>query len=232
MLNDNLTKPQTLAIKGSQTIVKKALPGSKITTKLPDGSLVTLNSGSTITFPANFSGNIREVKLAGEAFFDIEHNPDKPFFVNMNGDQVRVLGTSFNIRSYPDDSTVYVSVASGRVAYSIPSGKEVVLVPNQMATHHLNDGSLTTGDVDRLQSFGWKDRIIYFKSTKLDNIITELERWYGVEINVHGDFENAGSFTGQFQDLSLEEVLTGLSYEFKFNFKISNKVITINKNTT
>lgn len=211
------------------TIVKEAPLGRKITTRLPDGTMVTINSGSRITFPDQFNGNSRDVVLNGEAFFEVVHNLDKPFFVRMNGDQVRVLGTSFNIRSYPDDNAVYVSVATGRVSYSIPSGEEVVLTPNQMVTYHPSTGSLITGKVDRMQSFGWKDQIIYFKSITFDNMIIELERWYGVKIDVQGDFKPLGPFTGEFRNESLYQVLLGLSKIYHFKFKIDNKEVTLIK---
>ncbi|MEO9474402.1 MAG: FecR domain-containing protein [Cyclobacteriaceae bacterium] len=214
------------------TIYKVAYPGQRITTKLPDGSKVTLNSGSQISFPEQFVGNSREVSLKGEAFFEVEHNPEKPFFVKMSGDQVRVLGTTFNIRSYPEDSIVLVSVATGRVSYSIPSGEEVVLEPDQMAIYLPSENSLTTTRVDRLQSFGWKDRIIYFKSITFDNMVVELERWYGVDIEAAGDFKPMGPFTGEFRNEPLNQVLQGLSYIYHFEFKIEGKKVTLNKIAT
>ncbi len=211
-------------------MIKKETPlGQKITTRLPDGSIVTLNAGSQISFPENFTGETREVNLSGEAFFEVEHNPAKPFYVRMNGDRVRVLGTSFNIRSYPEDNAVYVSVATGRVSYSIPSGEEVILEPDQMAVYFPAAGSLSTRQVDPLQSFGWKDKIIYFKSTRFEHVITELERWYGVKITVQGNFKGLGPFTGDFRNESLEYVLKGLSYVYPFDFQIDGDNVTLNK---
>ncbi len=208
---------------------KEAPNGRKIKTKLPDGSLVTLNSGSRITFPDRFPEDAREVELSGEAFFEVQHNPNKPFYVRMNGDQVRVLGTSFNIRSYSEDSAVYVSVATGLVSYSIASGQEVLLKPDQMATYLPSVGRLTTSPVDRLQSFGWKERVIYFKSTPFSQVMTEIERWYGVDLEVVGSFEHLGPFSGKFENESLENVLEGLSYVYPFHFTIEDKKVTLNK---
>ncbi len=214
------------------TIQKEAPLGSKVTTRLPDGSIVTLNSGTIIKYPEKFTHDRREIELNGEAFFEVEHNPNKPFYVRMNGDQVRVLGTSFNIRSYSMDSIVHVSVATGRVAYTIPSGEQVVLTKDQMATYLPNEERLTTGEVDKLQAFGWRDRILYFKSTAFEDIVIELERWYGVEIDVRGDFESRGSYSGEFRNVSLSEVLNGLSFIYRFNFNIEdNKVILRNITT-
>ncbi len=212
------------------TMIEKEAPlGKKITTKLPDGTIVNLNSGTKITFPDQFGERVREVTLTGEAFFEVEHNPDKPFIVNMNGDKVRVLGTSFNIRSYPEDSLVCISVATGRVSYTIPSGEEVILLPNQMATYLPSEGRLTTGEVDSLQAFGWKDRIIYFKSATFDEITKELNRWYGIKIESKGDFNRVGTFTGEFRNETLFQVLKGLSFVYQFEFELDEDKATIRK---
>ena len=212
------------------TIQKEAPPGRKVTTRLPDGSVVMLNSGSQISFPEQFKGDSREISLTGEAFFEVEHNPEIPFIVSMNGDKVRVLGTSFNIRSYPEDSVVQVSVATGRVSYSIPSGESVMLLPDQLATYDLTKGSLVTGKVDPLQAYGWKDQIIYFESTSFDKVIAELKRWYGVEFEVHGHYQHIGKFSGEFRNETLSQVLKGLSFIYKFDYRIDGtKVILTNK---
>ncbi|XOV91589.1 MAG: FecR family protein [Bacteroidota bacterium] len=211
------------------TIQKEAPLGRKITTRLPDGSTITLNSGSRISFPEQFSGDSREITLIGEAYFEVEHNPEKPFIVSMNGDHVRVLGTSFNIRSYKEDSIVQVSVATGRVAYTISSGESVILMSDQLATYDLTNRSLVTGQVDRLQAYGWKDNIIYFKGTPFSNVLNELERWYGVEIEAHGSYKQIGPFSGEFRNENLIQVLNGLSFIYKFDFRKEGKKVILDK---
>ena len=220
------------ALKTVSSIIKEAPFGAKITTKLPDGSMVTLNSGSKILFPEEFQGDTREVVLSGEAFFEVEHDQEKPFLVKMKRDVVRVLGTSFNIRSYPEDSAVYVAVASGRVSYSIPSGDEVMLEPGRMATYTPGKRSLETGEVNARQAFGWKDKILYFNNLTFDKISIELERWYGVKISYDKDIELDGTYSEQFHNATLQEVLHSLSFVYRFNFEIQGKkIMIINKAT-
>lgn len=213
-------------------ISKEAPQGSKVTTKLPDGSLVTLNSGSVISFPKRFSKTTRDVTLSGEAFFEVEHNPDKPFLVRMNGDVVKVLGTSFNIRAYPVDSTVYVSVATGRVSYSILSGDEVILDPHQMATYIPGKGRLWTDEVNKLQAFGWKDKLLYFNDVTFDKVVLELERWYGIEIDYDQNQVSRGTYSEQFTNPTLREVLHSLSFVYRFDFKIDGKKVSLIKTAT
>ncbi len=214
----------------SITTIQKEIPfGRKITTRLPDGSTVILNSGSKIIFPEKFINNSREVSLIGEGFFEVKPNPEKPFIVSMNGNKVRVLGTSFNIRSYPKDSLIQVSVATGKVSYTIPTGESVILNPDQGATHDLTKGSLVTDHVDKLQAFGWKDNIIYFRSATFEQVLLELERWYGVDIAAKGNYQQIGKFSGEFRDETLSQVLNGLSFIYKFDFKIEGTSVTLNK---
>ena len=214
------------------SIIKKEAPyGRKLTTKLPDGTVVTLNSGTVITFPDEFTSDKREVSLSGEAFFEVEHNPSKPFYVKMQHEVVKVLGTSFNIRSYPDDEAVGVSVATGKVSYSVRGVGEVVLHPEQMASYNRLTGSLKTGRVNPLQAYGWKNKVIYFNGAGFDKVISELERWYGVKIEVKGTYEHIGTFSGEFRNESLNHVLAGLSFVYHFDFTIHEKNVLINPKT-
>ncbi|MCV9387262.1 FecR family protein [Reichenbachiella ulvae] len=205
-------------------VEKHADLGQKITTHLPDGSVVVLNSGSTLSFPETFDKDHRSVKLiTGEAFFDIKRNPDQPFYVHINEDKVKVLGTSFNIRNYPEDEFTQVAVATGQVAYTPGSGEKAVLKPNQMASYSKVDGSLRTSKVDSRLSFGWKEKVLYFKGDTLEEIVRKLERWYGVSIHLANGFKRNGTYSGEFTNQSLEHVLLGLSFIYEFEFEINKK---------
>ena len=225
---DQLQKQQ----ESIRLVEKEASFGSKITTRLPDGTRVTLNSGSKISFPERFDEDARTVILSGEAFFEVEHNPEKPFFVRFKNESVQVLGTIFNIRSYQQEDVVNVSVASGSVSYQVPSGEEVVLKAAQMASYHEGERRLIRGPVDPLQSFGWKEQIIYFKAAPFGKIKTELERWYGVNIELSEGFKPKGTYSGQFKNESLEEVLKGLSFIYRFDFSIEETRVIISDLST
>ncbi len=219
---------ENIQFSNNPTIEKVANNGTKITTRLPDGTVVILNSGSRISFPEKFANNIREVKLTGEAFFEVKHDTARPFYVRLKKDYVKVLGTSFNIRSYPSDNTVQVAVASGKVAYKVASGEEMILTRDQIATYYQNDGKVELDKFDRLQAFGWKDKILYFKGARFGKIVDELERWYGVEITIKGDFDRRGPYSGTFNNESLEEVLEGLSFIYRFEYQIDGTAVILN----
>lgn len=213
-------KPPVIASK--PWLEKTTVMGQKMTTKLPDGSLVSLNSGTQFSFPESFDGDSRVVELiAGEAFFEIKKDPSKPFYVKINDDKVRVLGTSFNIRAYPDEPEIQVAVATGQVSYTIATGKKVILAPNQLATHTLNAGELETTEVDPKYSFAWKNKVLYFKGATLSEIIVQLERWYGFDFILQEGFSKKGTYSGEFDNQRLEEVLKGLSFIYEFGYKIN-----------
>lgn len=212
---------------GLEKVNKEAPNGSKLTTRLPDGSEVILNSGSSLSYADNFQGDLREVYLIGEAFFKVEHNPSKPFIVHFGDQQVKVLGTSFNIRSYLDESMDQVAVATGKVAYSVIDGDQLLLFPNEFVDHKRGQLELSKSQFNKLEAFGWKDGILYFNSDPFDNIMNELERWYGVEIVIPSDFKPQSTYSGQFESATLKEVLTGLSFIYRFEYEINNSKVKI-----
>lgn len=210
------------------TIEKTAPWGSKLTTRLPDGSIVTLNSGSKISFPENFSETNREVQLVGEAFFEVQRNEHKPFYVAFNNDLVEVLGTSFNINAYKPEKTISVAVATGKVSYSVSSiDSEMILEKGEMAVYNHGLKQLAKQEFDAKEIYGWKDKVLYFKNKSFEEIIPELEKWYGITIVSSGDFADKGTFSGEFNNKPLKEVLKGLSYLYEFTYDIEENMLII-----
>ncbi len=212
----------------SEFITKEAPFGSKVTTRLPDGSMVTLNSGSSITYPEHFNEDSRPVELSGEGFFEVEHNPSMPFIISFRDQTVTVLGTSFNIRAFDQESYAEVAVATGKVAYAVKSGSKVVLTANNKATLKKGSSQFEQTRVNELADFGWLNRVLYFESNSFEEIRLELEKWYGIEVQIDGNTPS-GTYSGKFENASLDEVLTGLSFIYRFDFTIddTNVLITI-----
>ncbi|UII24278.1 FecR family protein [Fulvivirga ligni] len=217
-------------VKEVALLVKEAPLGTKVTTKLPDGTVVTLNAGSKISYPEVFSNESRRVQLTGEAFFEVTHQPQKPFYVAFANSEVKVLGTSFNIRTYQNEGTSSVSVATGKVSFKT-SNDQLILTPLEMGVHNLSSSELLKKEVDELEAFGWTKKILYFNHAPFNNVIKELERWYGVEFEINGNFEPLGPFSGEFRNEPLSQVLMGLSHIYHFEFAIDDKKVTLNKIT-
>lgn len=227
IVHQSLKSPETVHL-AEITIEKVAPKGGKLTTRLPDGTIVTLNSGSKITFPKYFNGNKRSVHLIGEAFFDVKRDESRPFDVSFNNDEVRVLGTSFNINAYDKKGNASVAVASGRVAFAVSSiDSEMILTKGDMAVFNSELKQLSKRFFDEKEIFGWKDKLLFFQNKSLEEMIPTIERWYGVQIVKNGTFSNQETFTGEFEDKPLKEVLTGLSYLYDFKYEIKNDKVEI-----
>ncbi|WP_020528709.1 FecR family protein [Flexithrix dorotheae] len=222
----------------TECITRSTTNGNKLSLKLPDGSMVKLNAGSKITFPKHFSQN-RKISLEGEAFFDVVKNKHFPFIVNTEKLKIKVLGTSFNVKSFPQEETVEVAVLSGKVMTSGNEESEMefseVLTPNEVISFRKKTGQYQKVFVENLKIY-WKDNILVFKNAAFHDVIKELERWYGYEfIFPGGDFHDIpGKINGTFSDKSLEKVIEGLQYSLKFKAKINTqkKQVIIHKTET
>ncbi len=214
-----------LAEDGFTTIIKSNPSGQKSTILLPDGSKVILNAGSSLEYPSVFSDAERRILLSGEAFFDVIEDKSSPFLVQTGHLITTALGTSFNVRAYYDHEEV--TLVSGKVSVSNKSDdtESVILAPNEKVTFedHLNPiGKASPADIS------WKDGVIYFQKTPWDAGIEELERWYGVDIEVVNLGSKKGmELTGTFDNDNLHNVLTSLGFSMKFEHKIDQKNVKI-----
>ncbi|ODS86338.1 MAG: hypothetical protein ABS46_01235 [Cytophagaceae bacterium SCN 52-12] len=198
------------------------------TINLPDESLVRLEPGSRLQFPAAFSGPQRDVYLTGEAFFEVAHDASHPFWVHAHGLNTKVLGTSFTVRAYAEAAQASVKVHTGRVsvytteaASRHSSGSSLVLTPNQQAVLTLADNQLKRSLVEQPQVIAAADDATSFKfqRTPLPSVLRALENAYGIEIIYDEQALQACSLTATLGDESLWDKLrwicagTGSAYE-------------------
>ncbi|MER3374846.1 MAG: FecR domain-containing protein [Allomuricauda sp.] len=200
-------------------IVKTTEWGKKMNLTLPDGTQVRLNSGSTIKFPERFEGNTREVELSGEAFFDVTKNPDKPFIIKSSEIQTTVLGTSFNINTYPDNHHIAVTVATGKVKVA-SKDNEILLGPNEQGVFDKSTRTISKEEIDIAAFLHWKNGVLHFEDVTLDKVMESLERWYGVnfvfENENFGDCHLTASYDNEMLSAVLESIMyikKGLAYE-------------------
>lgn len=197
--------------------------GERTLISLGDGTKIWLNVASTIRYPETFSGKPnREVYLEGEAFFDVTKNKEQPFIVRTQEVQISVLGTTFNVKSYKKDEQIQTALISGKVTIESmeEQPKVVTLVPNQVATYHKDSKKIVlNNETDTHALAGWKDGRLIFDNRPLSEIITALERWYDVKIEVEDENSLKCHFSAKIENLSLKEVLElfrasdGIDYE-------------------
>ena len=183
--------------------------GRRSRVQLEDGTVVLLNAGSRLVYPASFKGTKREVYLEGEAFFDIAPNAQSPFFVYASGIETEVLGTSFNISAYPDDAQQSLVLATGSVRLHLPGhglfGKSAKqLQPRDMAVVNKKGGDLQISQVNVATYTAWKDGRLLFYSTPLKDILKKLTRYYNIQLDLAATQPGLETCSG---DLDLEENL-------------------------
>jgi transmembrane sensor len=211
------------------TIEKQNLAGQKSKIYLPDGSIVWLNAESKISFPEKFADEKREIHLTGEAYFDVIKNADKPFIVKSGNVSTTVLGTEFNVRVFEDEPVMSVALESGKLKVEIEGNNAtpaLFLEPGEVIKYTKKEGMVLKDKFDREQFLSWKDGIIVFKDANLDEIFNTLARWYGVEFAIN-KIEAEWTYTGSFDNETLENVLRSISYTKEFTYFINQKSITI-----
>lgn len=211
-------------------ITKSNPPGQKSRIRLPDGSHVTLNAASELAYTTDFAKENREVHLKGEAFFEVASDSLLVFEVYSGSLVTRALGTSFNIKNYPEVNQ-RVQLTSGRVVVRSSDDLQEPI--------HLNPGqelvmtsqkSLKTQEFDITKATLWKDGILHFNSATFPEVISTLERWYGVKITIKNLPRKPINVTAEFQKDYLENVLHSLGFTFDFKYDIEDKNVTVQFN--
>lgn len=204
-------------------IRKQTAAGEKLRLTLPDRSEIIVNSLSTITFSSDFGSGIREIALEGEAFFSVAPDKNRPFKVKTGTVVTTALGTAFN--AYARDGGVKISLTEGKV--NVTKEKQVLsLMQGEMASvQQDNSSSLTKEKFDPVQTTLWKEGKIRFKSKPFREILQSLETWYGVRFETKS-YDNR-KVTGLFNNESLEDILTGLSFSLGFDYQINQKNVVI-----
>lgn len=157
--------------------------GSEFRVTLSDGTQVWMNAGSKLSYPEYFEGGTREVFLEGEAYFEVVHNAEMPFVVKTADMGITVLGTSFNVKGYPDDEEVITTLATGKIEQSyVTTGERIILTPSEQAIYNKSNGLLKRVRVDVNEVIGWKDGRVIMKNKPLKEIFKELARWYDFEV--------------------------------------------------
>lgn len=217
--------PQQHTTSGNATNTITVPRGGNYKVTLPDGTLVWLNSASSLTYPLEFTGKYRNVELQGEAYFEVTKNKHKPFTVTADKMQVAVLGTHFNVSAYGNASAPNTTLFEGSVRLSHLS-QSVLLVPGQQGT--LNAGQhFDVAKVNLNKVMAWKNGYFLFQDDSVREIMEQISRWYDVDIEYRGDMSNK-TFGGIYsRNKDLDELLKGLELTGLVHFKIEGRRIIV-----
>jgi transmembrane sensor len=233
-------------------------PGVRTMLVLPDGTQVWLNSNSKLKYSADFNLHSREVELEGEAYFDVARDKERPFIVHASGMDVRVLGTAFTIKSYPQDETVEATLLKGAIEISgrdNPGAPRIILKPDEkvvLSKHLLSPlqtpthltGSAGTSpvrpdisvkpvpanipDSNKVET-GWLYNRLVFNGDTFKELAEKMERWYNVRIIFRDDQLYKYRFGGAFANESVQDALNALQLTAQFTYKINGDVIELYK---
>ena len=155
--------------------------GGEYLLTLSDGTMIYLNSESTLSFPVKFQGKERKVYLTGEAYFKVAKNTEHPFVVTAGELEVLVTGTTFGVRAYKDEKDIQTTLESGQVTVRV-EGKSVKLVPNKQVLFNKSTMGLEVRDVDVDLYLAWVDGRLVYDNCPLEKILTDLGRWYNIDV--------------------------------------------------
>jgi ferric-dicitrate binding protein FerR (iron transport regulator) len=246
----DLQEPRGEAVQPAQNTVSTK-PGSKSKIQLPDGSQVWLNADSRITYDENFRGPFRQVQITGEAYFDIAKDKDHPFIIHANSIDVKVLGTSLNIRSYNNEKNTEAVLIRGSIEVTLRSSpdKKIVLQPNEKLVVHngkamvvkdmplrqkeeavpvmtLGKAHLQVKDSTAMDILWVKNQLAFDKET-LEEVARKIERWYDVKVTITDNRLKHTEYSAVFEDESLRQVMEALRMTGNFRYVINKKEITI-----
>lgn len=201
--------------------------GGKYEVILADGTHVYLNAASSLRFPTSFTGAAeRWVTLTGEGYFEVSHRDGQPFYVQSGKQLLRVLGTHFNLKAYPDEQSVKTTLLQGSVKVSNSEGSNAVLKPGQQS--QLDQGKLKLEEVDVMAATDWQRAEINLKAEDFQSTMRKIARWYDVEIvfdeTAPGDLTLGGLVS---RDKSLVAVLKVMELTGKVHFKVEGRRVTV-----
>lgn len=198
---------------------------------LADGTKVWLNSGSELQFPSRFTGSGREVKLIGEAFFEVKKNPDQPFRVITKNIQIEDIGTSFNVESYADENLSEVILVEGEVrltSQTPKAPKSVAMTPGQRAVYREDDPNFRVQNVDVDKYIAWRDGTLMFRDDNMGDVVRRLGRWFNVEIIVNDPEIESYTYMATFRSETLTQVLNLLKLSAPIDYKIVDSQLLAN----
>jgi ferric-dicitrate binding protein FerR (iron transport regulator) len=196
----------------TQSIEVVCLRGEIKTVVLPEQTEVTLNAGSRIVYPVHFTGNKRSVELQGEALFSVTPDPARPFTVHTENMHIKVVGTVFNVKSYTNDASTTVSVASGKVEVGL-ADERIMLERNQQLKTDKSTGLYEKTFFDADNCLSWKDGVLFFQRTPVREVVNMLNRHFQQVEIVLVEGEYASLISGKHEKgVAVEDVLKSIVY--------------------
>jgi transmembrane sensor len=193
---------------------------------LPDGSNVWLNHSSSLRYPAMFQGDSRGVELKGEGYFEVFHNPAKPFIVTAGAIDIKALGTTFNVMAYPEEDKIETSLIEGCVELQREGAcrrpnKLIKMIPTDLAIFRKSNNEFTICTISDDRYFSWIDGKLVFNEEPIGEVAKKLSRWFNVDIQIKDPKLDELTYTGTFVDETLPQVMELMAMISPVSYTIS-----------
>jgi transmembrane sensor len=199
--------------------------GGMYSVVLSDGTKVWLNASSSLRYPTTFAGRVRAVNLTGEAYFEVAQNLSRPFKVVVNGMEVNVLGTHFNVMAYDDESAITTTLLEGAVKVNFKE-HSITLAPGQQSLLMRAGEDMRVRDAEVDEAVAWKNGIFQFRSEDIKSVMRKIARWYDVDVKYEGEINE--HFTGAvYRDADVSSLLRTMELTHEVQFHIEGRTITV-----
>ena len=203
--------------------------GEQTSVILPDGSKVWLNVDTKLSYPSDYGVSSRNLRLEGEAYFEVEKNKELPFEVTSGNISTTALGTRFIVSAYPENSEVRSSLVKGSVQVRLGNNSDL-LMPGQQFVYNRSKSSVVIRNFDENFELAWKNDQLIFRFTSFDDIISELEKWFDIDIQYDPAQFESETLTVRFEEFeSLETILQVMAKTNDFKYTIEDKIVKIKK---
>ncbi|MCE5347640.1 MAG: DUF4974 domain-containing protein [Bacteroidales bacterium] len=218
LYNYLVNKDKTIADQQVSSMIYAPM-GSRVSFNLPDGTTGMLNSGSHLSYSLPFSNN-RQVKLEGEAWFEVNHDEDHPFEISAGNSTVRVLGTSFNLSAYPAENYIEVVLQLGKIEFlDNKVNEKVTMLPSERLI--FQNGNISKSVTDPAKYNAWTEGKLVFRGDPMSEVARRIERWYNVKVTLSDTELEKYSFRGTFEDDTIDEVLKFLAMTSPIRYTIT-----------
>jgi len=207
--------------------------GKTAVVTLMDGTRITLDAGSSLSYPSVFADNVRQVYLSGEGFFEVAPNPQNPFIICANNAVVRVLGTKFNVSAWPKLRDIRVAVTEGKVSFRStvhPKDKAVVIEPGELSV--LSDKGVLTAPIetDVEKHLSWQNRELILDNTPLYEALDQLERWYRLRFELPSPLYRSVKISGTIKKMPIDKMIKSLAITVNLEFeRVGKRVVFLEK---
>lgn len=198
--------------------------GEKASITLPEGSKVAINSGSKIIYNNDYNQKNRDIQLDGEAFFDVKYDPEKPFVVQCKDVKIKVVGTSFGIKSYENEDNIAIVLNSGKIQLITPK-EEIEMEPNDRVVYNRTTQVTSLKKVNAEDYTDWRQNRLRFENESLETIMKTISRMHNIDIVFENTELQKQYFTGTIDNTNIESVLNAIRLTSSVNYRLKNGTV-------